>query len=274
MSKKILLIEDDEVLSEMYRFRFAKDGYETILASDGETGVGLAEQGGFDLILCDVFMPKMDGYQVLERLKKNEKTAKLKIYVLSNLGQDAEIQKAVDLGADGYLIKSHYTPSQLVMKIEDILSGKTVGDVKPEQRRRAAEKKAVNNGQNGQAGKGRILLIEDEEALINMYRFRLEKEGYRVEVAGNGAWGVNKVGKGKFDVIILDMVMPAMNGYEALKKIRSDSATKDIPVLLLSNSAQEKDIEKAKQAGATNYLLKSQTTPAKLLAEVEKMIGR
>jgi CheY-like chemotaxis protein len=274
MSKKILLIEDDEVLSEMYRFRFAKDGYEMILAHDGEAGVKLAEEGGFDLILSDVFMPKMDGYQVLETLKKNKKTAAKKIYMLSNLGQDAEIQKAVDLGADGYLIKSHYTPSQLVAKVEDILGGKTVGDVKPEQRKKAMGRKKTGAGQNGEFARGSILLIEDEEALINMYRFRLEKEGYQVEVAENGAWGIKKAARGKFDLIILDMVMPAMNGYEALKKIRAGVATKDIPVLLLSNSAQEKDIEKAKQAGATVYLLKSLITPARLLAEVRKMIKK
>jgi CheY-like chemotaxis protein len=271
MSQRILLIEDDEVLSEMYNFRFTKAGYQMVLARDGEMGIKLADEQDFDLILSDIFMPKIDGYQVLEKLRKNKKTSHTKIYMLSNLGQDAEIQKALDLGADGYLIKSRYTPSQLLLKIDEIFHGNTTEHLRKAKKNPVRVKKEIIN--DGQMPKGKILLIEDEEALIGMYSLRLRQAGYSVETAKNGAWGINKISKKEYDLIVLDMIMPAMNGYEALKKIRNNPSTKNIPILFLSNSAQEKDIVEAKAAGATSYLLKASITPTKLIDELERIMS-
>jgi len=93
-----------------------------------------------------------------------------------------------------------------------------------------------------------------------------------VEIARNGAWGLKLAREKQFDLIVMDMVMPAMSGLELLKKIKAESLHQNIPILVVSNSAQDKDVEEAKNNGATDYLIKSLLTPAKLIKEIKKYL--
>ena len=275
MANKILLIEDEEYLTEMYKAKFERGGYQVIVAPDGKRGTELAVSEQPNLILLDLVMPKMDGYQVLEKLKGDSRTKGLKVYILSNLGQDDEINKGFKFGADGYLIKSSLTPSQLVDSVNKIFNGETPGIKKfsfaSNSRKRAAKAKA---DPKAGSGLGKILLIEDEEAIINMYKLRLEKAGFEVEIAKNGAWGLKLAGQKPFDLIVMDMIMPAMDGCEAIKKLKLDSRTKNVPIIVLSNSAQDRDIVEAKKCGAARYLLKSQVTPTRLSKEIDKVLAK
>jgi two-component system, response regulator len=274
MSKKILIIEDEKFSSEMYKIKFQQEGYEVATAGDGMEGYKLAQKFEPDLIFLDLVMPGMDGYQALDKLKSNEKTKGIKVYILSNLGQNEEIDRGIRGGADGYLVKANLTPTQLVKNVGKIFKGEKVGAKKITiaerdelKKTRVVSKKNEDNGFS-------LLLIEDEEAIVEMYKFRLEDEGYEVEVAKNGAWGLKLAKEKKFDVIIVDIVMPALNGYDAIKELKKGGESKDVPIIILSNSAQDKDVEKAKKLGATRYFLKSQITPARLKKEVEEILGK
>ena len=274
MPKKILIIEDEKFSSEMYKIKFQQEGYEVIVAGDGAKGFELAQKFEPDLIFLDLVLPGIDGYQVLDKLKANRKTKKIKVYILSNLGQDEEIDKGLRGGADGYLIKANLTPAQLVKNVDKIFRGEKVGIKKITRaereklkENRILSKKEKDNGFS-------LLLIEDEEAIIEMYKFRFEDEGYNVEVAKNGAWGLKLAKEKKFDIIVMDIIMPALNGYEAIKELKNEGESKDTPIIVLSNSAQDKDVEKAKKLGATCYFLKSQITPARLEKEVKEVLKR
>lgn len=275
-TKKILIIEDEEFLSEMYKIKFEQEGYEAIVADNGPDGIEAAKKEKPDLILLDLLLPKMDGYEVLKKLKLDKDTKNIKVYILSNLGQNGEINKGFADGADGYLIKANLTPSQLVRNVEKIFSGEKVG------MKSRAVKENVNDiegddvkSENVKKDKNKsILLIEDEEVIINMYKLSLVKEGYKVRAAKNGAWGLKLAREEEFDVIVMDIIMPAMDGCDAIAKLKSDEKTKNIPIIVLSNSAQEKDIEEAKKCGAACYLLKSRITPAKLVKEIEKVLEK
>lgn len=118
----------------------------------------------------------------------------------------------------------------------------------------------------------KVLLIEDEEVLAEMYQLALGKAGFHVELARNGAWGVKLANGENFDIIILDMLMPAMHGHEAIEKLKNDDRTKDIPVVVLSNSAQDEDINKAKELGVAAYLLKAHVTPSKVVSEIKRIL--
>lgn len=117
MKKKILIVEDEDFIAEMYKIKFESDGYEVELASDGIEGVKKAYNFMPDLILLDLMMPHKDGYQTLKELKEEEKTKNLKVFILSNLGQKEEIDKGMELGADGFFVKAHLTPTQLLEKV-------------------------------------------------------------------------------------------------------------------------------------------------------------
>ena len=122
MKKKILIIEDEVYLLEMYKMKFELEGYKVLIARDGQKGIESAVSGKPDIILLDLVMPIKDGYQVLEELKEKDETKKIPVLILSNLGQADEIKKGINDGADKYLIKANMTPNQLVKEVKDALS--------------------------------------------------------------------------------------------------------------------------------------------------------
>ena len=118
---RILLIEDDSFLVEMYTTKFELEGFEVISAEDGKKGLDLALQEKPEIILLDILMPKMDGFAVLEALKKDKTTLNIPVVLLTNLGQKDDVKKGFEKGAVGYLIKAHFMPSEVVDKIMKIL---------------------------------------------------------------------------------------------------------------------------------------------------------
>ena len=121
---KILLIEDDTFLLNMYATKFELEGYEIISADDGEKALKAVGKEKPDIILLDILLPKMDGFEVLQELKKNEETKAVPVILLTNLSQRDDVEKGLALGAVDYLIKAHFMPTEVVEKIKKILSEK------------------------------------------------------------------------------------------------------------------------------------------------------
>lgn len=119
--RKILLVEDDEFLAELYATKLNLEGYEVFLAIDGKKGARLVKEKLPDLILLDIMLPKMDGFEVLREIKKNPATASIPVILLTNLSQKDEVKKGLNLGAQDYLIKAHFMPSEVVNKIKGLL---------------------------------------------------------------------------------------------------------------------------------------------------------
>ncbi|MFH1457481.1 MAG: response regulator [Patescibacteria group bacterium] len=119
---KILLIEDDEFLASMYRAKLEIENYEVVIATNGEAGLHMAEEKNPDLILLDIVLPKMNGFKVLKHLKTNKNLKKIPVILLTNLGQKEDVEKGLKLGADEYLIKAHFLPSEVISKINKMLS--------------------------------------------------------------------------------------------------------------------------------------------------------
>ena len=118
---KILLIEDDPFLLSMYSTKFEIEGFSVACADDGTKGLKMAGVESPDIILLDVMMPKMNGFEVLEGLKKQDITKTIPVILLTNLNQKNEIERGLALGANDYLIKAHFMPSEVVEKIKQVL---------------------------------------------------------------------------------------------------------------------------------------------------------
>lgn len=119
--KKILFIEDELALQKTFGDILKSKSYEVIKALDGESGLRLAKGERPDLILLDLILPKMDGFEVLKGLKASEETKDIPVIILTNLEETEDIQKALELGATTYLVKSSYTLEEVVKKIEKAL---------------------------------------------------------------------------------------------------------------------------------------------------------
>ena len=118
---KILLIDDDSFLRDMYATKFTESGDEVQVASDATAALSLIEQETFDVIIMDMVMPGMSGLDLLLALKEKGHTAKSKCIVLSNQGEESDIQAATEAGADGYIIKAESIPSEVVSKVHAIV---------------------------------------------------------------------------------------------------------------------------------------------------------
>lgn len=118
---KILLVEDDPFLLSMYSTKFELENFEVITAEDGDKGLKLATREIPDVILLDILLPKMDGFEVLKELKNNQKTSPIPVILLTNLSQKNELEQGLNLGAEDYLIKAHFMPTEVVDKIKKVL---------------------------------------------------------------------------------------------------------------------------------------------------------
>jgi len=116
--KKILIIEDDMTIANMYKGSLEKDGYTAIVAPDGEEGLKLAVQELPNLILLDIILPKLDGFGVLEKLKNDAKTKGVPVVMLTNLGQDEDKERGKKMGAADYWVKADFTPMQVNEKVK------------------------------------------------------------------------------------------------------------------------------------------------------------
>lgn len=121
---KIAIIEDDPVISQMYRMKFEADGFEVQLANNGERGVALVEDYAPDIILMDLQMPEMTGDEALQIIRKNAWGKDIPVIILTNLGEEEAPKSIRSLGIHSYIVKAELTPRQVVQRVKDALEGK------------------------------------------------------------------------------------------------------------------------------------------------------
>ena len=118
---KILIVEDENFLLDMYKMKFEQGGFEVITAVDGEEAIRTSKREKPDIILLDIMMPKINGFGVLENLKASPITKSIPVLIFSNFSQKEKIKKGIALGAVDYFLKTNYTPTQVLEKVKDIL---------------------------------------------------------------------------------------------------------------------------------------------------------
>jgi len=120
--KRILIVEDEEIMLDLLQRKLKTHGYEVLVARDGEEGLKSIKEEKPDLIIRDLVMPKMDGFMVMEEIQKDEDLKKIPLIVVSNSGQPVELNRVRDLGAKDWLIKTEFNPQELVEKIKKQLN--------------------------------------------------------------------------------------------------------------------------------------------------------
>jgi len=116
-----LIIEDDPFIAKMYETKLFNSGYKAIVASTGEQGLDIVKIEKPAIIVLDLVLPELDGFEVLKILKKDNISKNIPVLVLSNLGQKDNVEKALKLGADAYMIKAQFKPSEVLKKIESMI---------------------------------------------------------------------------------------------------------------------------------------------------------
>ncbi len=259
-TKKILMMEDELILGEIIIKKLMSEGYNATLATDGETGIQKAHEIMPDLILLDLVMPKKNGEEVLAELKADPILKNIPIIVISNSGQQSEIEKVVMLGVKDYIIKAQFSPDEVMQKVRKYLNleytEKAPGVIKED-----IVSKNI-----------KILLAEDDKFLSSLVAQRLTKEGFRILSATDGNQVLKIFNENKPDLVLLDIIMPEMNGIEVLKKIRSNKDNNDVIIIIFSNLGQEHEVEEAKNAGADDFLVKVNFTLKEVVDKINDLL--
>lgn len=120
--KKIIIVDDDKFLLDMYAIKFSENGFDvTSCLGSVEALDKLESEHGPDIVLLDLVMPAMDGFELLQKIKQDDLAPNAKVIILSNLGQDADKERGKELGADGYIVKANATPSEVVSYVIELV---------------------------------------------------------------------------------------------------------------------------------------------------------
>jgi len=118
----ILIVEDDVFLADLYKTKFAMEGFKVNVAYDGEKGLGFIKKNQPDILLLDLVLPKMSGFDILKAIKDDAKTRNMPVILLTNLSQKTDVDKGLKMGSNDYLIKAHFMPSEVVEKIKKLVA--------------------------------------------------------------------------------------------------------------------------------------------------------
>lgn len=259
--KKIVVVEDEEILLELLRNKLETAGFSVDVANDGINGLELIKTAHPDLVLLDMMLPGLNGFEILEKMKEIGLLPAIPVLIISNSGQPIETERAVELGVRDYLIKVNFDPQEVLVRVNALLE---------------AEKNGVplRTGASGGQSRGTILIVEDDVLLQELLDRRFLQEGF-TSVKALDADQARRILAGSLpDVILLDLVLPGMDGFVFLEELKRGEKTARIPVVIISNLGQKEEIEKGLARGAADYIVKANMSPAEIVKKVAILLAR
>ncbi len=240
-SETVLIIDDDDDARDLLSRFLEREGYNVATASGGEEGLRLAKEIKPAVITLDVMMPSMDGWAVLSNLKKDPELAAIPVIMLTIVEEE---QMGLALGASEYLTK----PIDWE-KLSGIL-----------------EKYNLDSGSSS------VLVVEDDSATREMMRRTLEKEGWNVIEAENGRIGLERLAEAKPDLILLDLMMPEMDGFEFVSHLQADADNRSIPIVVVTAKDTTAEERQALKGHVQAVLQKGEYSRDGLLTRIRDLV--
>ena len=228
----VVLLVDDSPLIHRHTIPILEDaGYEVLAAHDGAEGLALVRSRRVDLVITDVEMPQMDGYELCRAIKSDPQTAHLPVLISSTLGEAADLERGFDAGADDYLVKP-VVPEELSTRVRGLIAGKLP------------------------ASRERVLVVDDSPAQRHYVADCLSRQGFEVITAPDGKVALEKARAQRPALVVSDYEMPVMTGFELVHALRRDPELRNIPVIMLTARDSKRDMAQLRAAGASAYLVK------------------
>ena len=258
--KLIVLVEDEQTLANLIELGLEREGYSVKAAGNGLDGLNLIRKSKPDLVLLDLMLPGLKGFDILEKLYKDDHVLPaLPVIIISNSGDSMEIKQALRMGVKDYLIKINFNPYEVVEKVNNVLEAEKYDS-----------KKGVKKPKT--AKENRVLIIEDDPILSGTLEKKFVEKEYVVYTAFNANSAREILKKEKIDAILLDLVLPDEHGLGFLRELKKDDRTNYIPVIITSNLGQQEEIEQGLQAGAADYIVKTNTLPGEIFEKVDSLL--
>lgn len=263
------IIEDDEILLGLLTRELENGGYRVTGAQNGEQGLAMIRTERPGLVLLDMLMPILDGYGVLDAMKQDGLFEQTPVIVVSNSGQPVELENLRALGAVDCLVKANMTPGEVLAKVDAFFGVKRLKPVHHTDQGQSPVHDHAESGENPV-----ILIIEDEAFLVDLLKYKFEERNHVVEIAMSVARATEILSQKNVRLILLDIMLPDMNGFEFLTLLKKDPKLKDIPVIITSNLGQKHDIERGLALGAVEYIIKANVSPSEIITHAEEALAK
>lgn len=261
MKEKILLAISDVVLTNILVERLRQVGYRVSVAIDGKDALKKMKELIPDLVLIDIVLSGKNGYDVLQEKSYDKFITKIPVIVVSNSGVPVKMKLIPSTPTiKDFIIKTHIEPNDVLEKIE-----KTFGRKYSYQTAEISTKN-VNN-----IISKKILWVEDDKLLSTILTKKFETTEFSLVRVDDGEKAFEYLAKEIPDIIVLDIVLPKMNGLDVLQKIKMDEKFRKIPVIMLSNMSRQSDLEKAKLLGAQKFMVKAAVSLDEIVSEVTRL---
>jgi diguanylate cyclase (GGDEF)-like protein/PAS domain S-box-containing protein len=252
VSARILIIEDNATNMELMVYLLQAFGFTPLSASDGEAGVEAARRELPDLIICDVHLPKLDGYGVVAALKADATVRHIPALAVTALAMVGDREKLLEAGFDGYIGKP-IEPDTFIEQIESFLNGAMSTPTKNDI--------------------ATILIVDDHVLNREFLMTLLSYGGHRLLEASNGAEGLKMVLAERPDLVISDILMPNMDGYEFVTRLHENVATADVPVIFYTATYREREAMAVAESCGVRWVLPKPSDPDLILRTVHEALG-
>jgi len=261
---RILIIEDEANNLDVARRIVRGAGHEALTATDGLLGLEIARREHPDAVLVDMLLPKLDGWSVTRAIREEPWAKKIPIIAVSALAMQADRERAREAGCDDFVTKP-YAPAEL-----RVLLGKYFTDGSaPKAATRASEPSA--SGISPAERLGRVRVVDDEPSNVELIVRRLGGNGYETLTASNGHDAIAIATKEQPDLILMDIMMPGLDGWQATRLLKGDPKTANIPVVFVTARDRPEDVAQGFEAGGIMYVNKP-VEPVELFARVRNAI--
>ncbi len=261
---RILIVEDEANNLDVAQRIVRAAGHETLTATDGQSGFDLAQAEHPDAVLIDLLLPEVDGWTVTRMLRAEHWAQGIPIIAVSALAMQADRELALQAGCDDFLSKP-YAPAELRAVLSRYFPVGSAPRPQREPQPRAAEAAAEHLG--------RVLVVDDEPANLELLTRRLTAIGCQTTVANSGQEALDLAARELPDAILLDVMMPGMDGWETCRRLKATAATAEIDVIFVTARDRAEDVAKGFAVGGTDYLPKP-FEPLELAARVRSAIVR
>lgn len=278
----IILLEDDEFLAEVIVRKLTAVGADIKRYRNGLEGLAAIRQYNPDLILLDIMMPIMNGYEVLEVMKEEHLIDETPVIVVSNSGQPVEIERVLKLGVKDYVVKVDFTPDEVLSKARFILTQTGKKNRASADASNASSSDSANKKEEAvpavvpekTLSELKVLVVEDDPLLKNLLAVKLTASGCLPLYVDDGLKALDLARTFMPDVVLLDLMIPGMDGFGVLEQLSKDESLKHVPVFVFSNKSSEEDKQRAFALGAKLFRQKAETSLTSVVKELYALAGK
>jgi CheY-like chemotaxis protein len=260
MKEKILIALSDPALAIHLADKLKVEGYFPNIVKDGYEALKNMQLETPDLAVIDLVLPGKSGYDVLAEKSLDRLITKIPSIVVSNSGAAIEMKRIPSTPTiKDYVVKSHVEPEEIIQKISAIFNH----PYNPQQPgSRSVVAKPLPR---------KILWVEDDKFLSNILLKKFETSGHTVIKASDGEEAFKLLGEERPDIIVLDLLLPGMSGFDIIQKTKTMEQLRGVPIVMLSNMNRPSDIEKAKMLGVNKFLVKAAVSLDEIIKEVDQL---